>query len=875
MGELNAGLGPVTQIDLDSFRDDLLAQGFSDDEAGVRVKLLQSMGAEEYTRVMGELNALKLPSATGQVTQIDLDSFRDDLLAQGFSDDEAETRVKLLQSMGAEEYTRVMGELNALKLPSARASESAGLEEFSRDLETLGHLGDYSEAELDERWRVFQSVGRDWGKYLETTVANVPPLELVPELKRIREETDEAFATEWAMGLGQKKLEIEQMAETYSQPYAGYSPFLEARTELGLGDIRALEELKESRWKQGQSEGFPDLVTPLLEGPWKDKIVKDETNGDKFDGTQEEFEQFLKEYEAALEGSWPGTMPEVVSYLQKKLDEAELLAPDLAPAIEADLEHAQRVNWLQPSFGKTGGDTAVLVSSLALPLRAPLFLLKGFAKFGIRPSAKVLERMIGSEGWRELSGAWRLTHDPVTGRAFGPSPLGNLSESAKRLIADALNWPVASVEDRVATLAVGTKGLASEAYRSAERQALRARQWEAVHIFDDEAARAFRVWHGELKRDVAAGRITQEVANRHVGKAGVTLAGMRELAAASGKSPDWASIKLNLDVGRVVAGGSGTWTYPITTPRVPIPGTVPQKPGGVPWLFPVDPNRMPEGVPERTPLDAPTPTTPLVEPTPGITAPGSTPLIEPSPGRTPLVDPTPDTPSPWKTPLIEPTPTTPLIEPTPDSPPPKRTPVDEPTPRIVRPKDHELIKDDNLPSTVPVDLPETSPIIETTDIPKISVDIADELEVGQRTDTSPAPLPARPSPTDETTRRPPAPWRPRGPLKPPSFEMPSGDALPAGEFPRRVEVIAGFNRKVIDLYTGEVEDYLMPKGQFTNPLKPSFKVLSTGSSRPKRRTLNLGTLQLTVSGSGVEVSPLHAGMRGSGLRSRLRPRMGR
>ena len=437
MGELNAlGLnstaGPVTPVEIDNFRDKLQAEGFSDEEIDTRLKLLQSMGAEEYTRVMGELNALGLNSTAGPVTPVEIDNFRDKLQAEGFSDEEIDTRVKLLQSMGAEEYTRVMGKLNALKLPSARVPESAGLEAFSRDLKTLGYLGEYSEAELDERWRVFQSVGRGWDKYLETSVANDPPLELVPELRRIQEETNEAFATAWAMGLGQKKLEFEQLAETYSQRSAGYSPFLEARTKLGLSDISDLEALKESRWKEGRSEGFPDLVTPLLEGRWKDKIVED-----KFSGTPEEFEQFQREYETALEGSWQGTMPEVVSYLAKKLEEAELLTPDLVPAIEVALEHAERVNRLEPSFGMTGAGTAILVSSLALPLRFPLFLLKGFAKFGIRPSAKVLERMIGSEGWRDLSGALRLTHDPLTGRAFGPSPLGNLSENAKRVIAAA------------------------------------------------------------------------------------------------------------------------------------------------------------------------------------------------------------------------------------------------------------------------------------------------------------------------------------------------------------------------------------------------------------------------------------------------------
>ena len=58
-------------------------------------------------------------------------------------------------------------------------------------------------------------------------------------------------------------------------------------------------------------------------------------------------------------------------------------------------------------------------------------------------------------------------------------------------------------------------------------------------------------------------------------------------------------------------------------------------------------------------------------------------------------------------------------------------------------------------------------------------------------------------------------------------------------------------------------------------LEPSFKVISMGSTRPRRRTIDMGALQLTVSGSGVEVAPLKARQRGRGLRPRLRTRMGR
>ena len=173
--------------------------------------------------------------------------------------------------------------------------------------------------------------------------------------------------------------------------------------------------------------------------------------------------------------------------------------------------------------------------------------------------------------------------------------------------------------------------------------------------------------------------------------------------------------------------------------------------------------------------------------------------------------------------------------------------------------------------------------------PKTFPDAFTELKPRARTQTSTATEPAapRPEPPPKPTDEPRIPGEPlptktprSGPgvgiqPPPPRFQLPTGEKLPPGQFPRVVEIITGFTRKVIDLDTGVIRDYAMPKGQYSNPLRPSFRVITTDATKPKRRTFKMGVVALEVTGERVEVRSLRAKLRPTRLKARLRARMGR
>ena len=790
---LNTSVTQTSEADMDDFWTRLRAHGLSEDDIEVRVKLLESLGPEEYTRQMKELDDLGLSTSVAEMSTADIDDFRTRLRAHGLSEDDIEVRVKLLQSLGPVEYTRQMKELNELGLDSAVGPKLYDLEGFRQELMDHG----YTEPEIEERLRVWHAVGQDKSKYLETTMAGIPPQQVLQEADRISDAIAESLANELVQELNPLRQEMLSLSEKYGDPYQEAQEELKERGEL---DNRFIERIREERWLEGQRQGFPNLVAPVVE-KWQHNI-----DGEEWTGTMEEFEQFYEEHEQALEGSWPGTIPEVVEYLEKKLKDAELVAPEQIPAIQAALEHAEMVNVSEPQFGRTDAETAMIAATFALPLKAPLFLIKGFAKFGIRPTGKMLEKMIGAEGWRELGRAWNLTHDPITGRAIAPFPLGNLSAKAKTVIADALGWPVASVEERLVQLGVAGRNISANAYRRAERLTYTARQWEAKNNFDDAASVAFGRFQRELQSDVTAGRITQAMANRHTADAAVMLGEMRDFAVAAAKSPDWPSIKNSLDLGRFVAGGSGSPAYPLITPRVPIPGTTPRNPGvpGTP-ILPFVPGTTPDIRPGTDPyLD------PSLEPTPGSDpSPGFE--FEPLPewGRVTRDEPTPAR---SRTLRLEPTIITPEIEP-------NIAPRVEPTVEPHWIPAEEPSREPRLPPTTPIHEPITVPVrrIGRVETP------ADEPNIKAEPDPNPDPFPdlvhilSAPPPPDIPPPRRPDPTRVTRPPLPPS-KAPPEKVQPGGVFPKVVEVVAGFNRKVIDLDTGAVENYLMPREQYTNPL---------------------------------------------------------
>ena len=105
------------------------------------------------------------------------------------------------------------------------------------------------------------------------------------------------------------------------------------------------------------------------------------------------------------------------------------------------------------------------------------------------------------------------------------------------------------------------------------------------------------------------------------------------------------------------------------------------------------------------------------------------------------------------------------------------------------------------------------------------------------------------------------------------FRLPSGATLEPGEYPRVVEITSGVSTQRIDLDTGQRRFTATPKGQETDPLRPSFRVVSTDDTPPVARRLRMGVVDLVISPVAVDVLPRKDVADQGRLRARLRAKM--
>ena len=380
------------QANIEQFRADAARAGATKRQIATELALIRRVGAEEYNKLGRSFTTQASPAIPGTpatttttpapAPTFDVNGFAQELKAAGYSVAEIKRLTMALRSDG---LPGVKAAYQGIRLtdttitpcpPTPKVEPTPNVEpnvdKFSADLAAYG----YSPPEITERLRVLRQVGVD--KYPTSVIAGVPPLAVIERVKKnqlltraLERDLERALATEQA-ALAAKKRE-----------YPDY--WTEALAEAPVS-IRE----REQRWLDGKRSGFQDNVSPVLQ-KWQGSI-----NGDEWTGTKAEFQQFMREYDSGLKNSWRGTIPDVVDYLENKLETARLVAPKEVPAIEAGLQRAIDVSAMEPSFGRTGAGTAVLISTLVLLCGSlsisPAFLPK--ERQG-SPSARLVVRLHG------------------------------------------------------------------------------------------------------------------------------------------------------------------------------------------------------------------------------------------------------------------------------------------------------------------------------------------------------------------------------------------------------------------------------------------------------------------------------------------------